>query len=265
MISPRKLASAALGAALVGLASGASAAVILTGDGNREPFGGFDWAQEGSAVTSGFAPVTGTVISTTYWANAIAVNREGGGVLSTPNLSPFNPAGTYEYTVLATIQETVTCLNMSCSQAQFTATGGEFRIWYDTAPDSNLVTGAGITDGDLIIRGDIDPGPAGIFVANGSGGTGVFEFTGNVLFTNTMFINPELATSNAVATLQFGSSTTNWTPPTGTPLGAIPAGSLLFQADGNQAFQVPEPGTLLLGGLSLLLAGMGRRRLGARA
>jgi hypothetical protein len=262
MSSTRKLASALFGAALVGLSSAASAAVILTGDGNREPFGGFDWAQNGNAVTTGFAPVTGTVLTTTYWANAIAVNSANGGVLSTPNLSPFNAAGTYEYTVLATIQETVTCINASCSQALFSATSGSYQIWYDTSPDSNLVTGTGITDGTLIISGSINPGAAGVFVASGTGGTGVFEFTGNVGFTNTSFINPELLSTNAVATLQFGSSVTNWTPPTGTPTGAIAPGALLFQADGNQAFQVPEPGTLLLGGLSLLLAGMGRRRRG---
>ncbi len=261
MFSPRKTASALLGAALIGFGSAASAAVIITGDGPREPFGGFDWAQEGNAVTTGFAPVTGTQITTTYWANAISLNRAGGGVLSTPNLSPFNPAGTYEYTVLATITETVTCLNASCSQAQFTATSGTFDIWYDTSPDSNLVAGTGITDGALLISGNINPGPAGVFVANGAGGTGVFEFTGGVTFTNTTFINPELLSTNAVATLQFGSSVTNWTPPTGLPGGGgIPAGALLFQADGNQAFAVPEPGTLALGGLSLLLAGMGRRR-----
>jgi hypothetical protein len=262
MFSPRKLTTALLGAALVGFGSAASAAVILTGDGNREPFGGFDWAQEGNAVTTGFAPVTGTVINTTYWANAISVTREGGGVLSTPNLSPFNSSGTYEYTVLATITETVTCLNASCSQAQFTATGGQFNIYYDTSPDSNLVTGTGITDGSLLISGNINAGPAGVFVANGAAsGTGVFEFTGGVTYTNTAFINPALLATNAVATLQFGTSVTNWTPPTGIPGGGgIPTGALLFQADGNQAFTVPEPGTLALGGLSLLLAGMGRRR-----
>lgn len=266
MFSPGKLASALLGAALFGIGSAASAAVIVTGDGPRSPFGGFDWAQEGNSVTTGFAPVTGTNIATTYWANAISVNSAGGGVLNTPGLFPFNAAGSYEYTVLATINETVTCLNASCSQAQFTATSGTFNIYYDTSPDSNLVAGTGITDGALLISGTIDAGPAGIFVSNGgTGGTGVFEFTGQVGFTNTTYINPALLSTNAVATLQFGTSTTNWTPPTGVPGGGgIPAGALVFQADGNQAFQpgniVPEPGTLALGGLSLLLAAAGRRR-----
>jgi hypothetical protein len=267
MYSPKKLATALLGAALFGIGSAASAAVIVTGDGARSPFGGFDWAQNGSAVTTGFAPVTGTNLTTTYWANAIAVNAESGGVLSTPNLFPFNAAGTYEYTVLANITETVTCLNASCSQAQFTATGGTFNIYYDTSPDSNLVSGSGITDGTLLISGDINAGPAGVFIAGagGTSGTGVFEFTGDVLFTNTTYINPALLSTNAVATLQFGTSTTNWVPPTGLPGGGgIPAGALVFQADGNQAFEpgfiVPEPGTLALGGLGLLLAAAGRRR-----
>jgi hypothetical protein len=71
-------------------------------------------------------------------------------------------------------------------------------------------------------------------------------------------------TSTAVATLQFGNTTTSWTPPTSEPgagggTQAIPAGSLAFQADGNQSFTattVPEPGTLLLLGGALLGLGV---------
>ena len=260
----KKLASAAIGAALIGAATPTLALPTLTTpDGVVDPFGGFDWNSAGSAVVAGFAPVTGTAITTTYFANAVNVKLVGGANFPTPNLFP--PVGTYEYTVRAIINETITCLNIACSSAAFTTTSGSWQVWYDTTPDSNLVTGAGITDGTLILAGTMNPGAAGVFIASATGGTGVFEFAGAVTFTNLAFINPALDTSNAVATLQFGTSTTGWTQPTSLPgaaggTSALPAGAIIFQADGNQAFAVPEPAPLALAGLGLLLAGLSRRR-----
>jgi hypothetical protein len=267
MISLKQLSAALLGAALIGVGSSASAVVIRNTDNPVAgfPFGGFDWAQNGSAVTTGFTGAPGGSLTTVYWANAISITDPNGAPLNTPNLfPPTTGPNAYEYTVLAQINETVlSCNTPGCTSANFGTTGGTFTIWYDTTPDSNLITGTGITDGIPIISGTINPGFAGTFTASGTGGVGVFQFTGNVTSTNTAFVDPALVSSNAVATLQFGSSTTNWVPPTGTPVGGIPAGALVFQADGNQAFTaavIPEPGTLALGGLSLLLVGLLRRR-----
>jgi hypothetical protein len=271
----KKLATAMVGAALIGAAAPAVALPTLaTPDGVADPFGGFDWNPSASAVVTGFAPVTGTIITTTYFANAVDINLLGGGIFATPNMFP--PAGTYEYTVLAVITESVTCLIPGCASANFTTLGGSWAIWFDTSPDSNLVSGIGITDGTLLLAGDMNPGFAGNFTADGmGGGVGVFQFTGDVTFTNLAFIAPALNTSNAVATLQFGTSTTNWTAPSGLPAGGggstpfpvgagcnVLSGPLCFQADGNQAFHVvPEPGTLALLAVGLLLvAGLGRRR-----
>ena len=152
----------------------------------------------------------------------------------------------------------------------FTAVGGTFDIYYDSTPDSNIVTGTGFVNGTKVISGSIAPGvgPAGTFtVISPTSGIGVFSFDGTVNFTELdstkdAYFNPALAATNAVATLQIGGTTTDWTTPTSwVDGGGIPAGALVFQADGNQTFKpIPEPVTLALVGLSLVGLGVTRRR-----
>lgn len=255
------------GAMALSLAASASYALptLLTPDGALDPFGGFDWNQAGSSMVNGTI-ANGQAITTQFMSNAIAVTRSGGGIFATPNLFPQNPAGTYEYTVFAQINETVSCVNVGAvcgPNATFTATGGTYWIFFDPTADSNLVTGVGVTDGTLIIRGSITGGGGGfdlINTPNGLGGIGSFAFTGTVDLTNATFVSDLLA-STAGATLQFGALTTNWTQPTGFALfppsgGTQPITGLLLQADANQTFtRLPEPGSLLL--LSTVLGGVG--------
>lgn len=268
-----KLKSAAVGIAglsLLGVSTASFAEPTLDytttnyGAFSHDPFGGFDWNAAASAVTAGFNPDGTTVFTTEYWADAVAVvDTNGTSFASALQATGGFPAGA-EFTIHATITETAVAL--SANVAEFTATGGSFTIYYDPLANANLTTGAGIKDGTPIISGEILPGVAGVFVSTGggTGGTGTFEFKANVTSTDNAFINPDLLASNAVSTIQFGSSTTNWSgPPTSTPSGGIPAGALLFQADGNQAFSIPEPGTIGLIGLGLLgLSRIGRRRKG---
>jgi hypothetical protein len=268
----KKKVAGAVGALALGLAASASHALptLTTPDGVVDPFGGFEWNQAGSAMVTGTI-ANGATITTDFMANAVAVNLVGGAIFPTPNMFPTNPAGTYEFTVFARITETVSCVNVGpvCGpSATFTATGGDYWIFFDSPPDSNLVTGAGVTDGTLIIQGDILSG-GGTFLSSGTGGIGSFAFNGDVDFTNPAFVSA-LDASTAAATLQFGSFTTNWTQPTGFALfppagGTQPvAGNLLLQADANQSFtpaRLPEPGSLLL--LSTVLGAIGfasRRR-----
>lgn len=269
-----KILATLLASATVGVCSSAGAYSITNLDlAGASPFGGFDWAANGTAVSSpGPAYTTGQAITTVFFADAVSIVNASGGNFSTPNMVTTAPggggfaAGQYEYTIVANIAETVTCLDLACSSALFTATGGTWTIYYDNAALGNTkasqVAGTGFTDGDILASGSINAGVAGTFVGlPGPGGIGVFNFTGNVLTTNATYITPNLIGTEALSTLQFGTSTTNWLAATGTPNGALPASNIQFQADGNQAF-APEPGTLALLGIGLLgmVGGLRARR-----
>lgn len=240
---------------------------LITPDGVIDPFGGFDWNQAGSAMVTGTIS-NGSAITTDFMSNAISVTLQGGAVANTPNLWPQHPAtGTYEYTVFARINETVSCINVGAvcgPSASFTATGGTYWIFFDPVHNSNLVTGTGVTDGTNIIRGSVTGG-GGTFNVIGAGGIGSFAFTGTVDFTNAAFVSG-LANTTAGSTLQFGALTTAWTQPTSfalfPPAGATQAinGRLLLQADANQTFRLPEPGSLLLLSTVLGAIGLGTRR-----
>jgi hypothetical protein len=247
---------------LTAAAAGAQAATITNATTTVTDFGGFDWASNGTAVVDGFnATVVNDTFDLTYYAKATAI-------LDPLGVAVFGLVGTpFEYTIRAVLNETSTCLSGlpgTCTNATFAVNSGSFQIWYDTTPDSNMVTGAGITDGVLILSGTIAAQPGGGFNVL-TGGLATLDAT--VTFTNTTYINPQLTGSTATTTLQFGSSQTGWAAPVDTMPGAaggtqaLPANYLALQADANQNFTaaVPEPGTIALAGIALLGLGLARR------
>jgi hypothetical protein len=274
MATTTKLKAAILGTAMLGMSNMAHALFVANADGVFNNFGGFDWNGASNAVAVG-SFTDGSTVTTTYWSKAaLLFDPAGNTILGMPGLNL-----TYEYTILATIVEKFTCTNILCTSASFeTLPGGSYKIWYDTTPDANLVTGAGITDGSLILSGVIDSGlPAGSFTATSAvDGFGIFGFSGSAVPTGALCPPPatQLCISgplpyrtNASSTLQLGSFTTAWTQATGSPGAggasvALPPpapGRIIFQADANQRF-VPEPGTMALAGLGLLVAGLRRRK-----
>lgn len=274
-----------LGALAALSASSAFAVPAFTVPGGQvlDPFGGIDWASNGTAFTTNFNQFAANngipfQFDMTYFAFA----RGGSGILdlvgnnfTVPNLfGGTAPSGSdaFELTIVATFREQATCFagGTLCS---FTTVGlGAFDIYLDTSADAVVGAGALLSqynDGTRIIGGNIFAGPSGSFNAIAqNGGT---TLNGAVTFTNAAFINPNLVGTTATGTLQIGGSATGWAypslivgPSTCNPFAPVNGDcTVAFQADSNQNFRLPEPGTIgLLGAMTLGMAGAGavRRR-----
>lgn len=247
-----------------------AAPVLTNSAGTFTNWGGFDWASNGTAVAVGYnsaMPVNGTdTFDMTYWSKATSI-LDTAGVTIDDATAGLLASGGYEYTVIATFQEKATCNannGFACTNATFEVIGGTFQIYYGLTKNANQVTGAGITDGILLISGSISAQPGGAFDVI-AGGNAVLN--GTISYTNSTYIQPDLTSSIAATTLQIGGNVTGWVAPTSLPAAAggtsaLPAGTIQLQADANQTFatSVPEPDSLALAGFALLAVGATARR-----
>jgi len=271
----RKILTLALATAAIGLSAPAMADPIPTIsnlDGTLMPFNGFDWAQNGTAISTPISSEglsVGDTFDTYYFAAAVAITSlPGGNPFDVSKLTAIADGTSlgdrYQYTVVASFQEKVDSIDVDTGTVNFSTTGGSWSVYYDHADlagtRGNMMNGTGFDDGVRILWGDVDVQTIGFFNPNTSGGQ--FDFNGTVTGTDTTYINPEMKSTVAFGTLQFGPNETGWVTASGRPNGGGSATTdglleaLQFQADGNQSFKVkstdvPEPGVLALFGLGL--------------
>lgn len=274
-----KSISKAVGGAAIALATLSShAAISLTNaDGVFNNFLGIDWSSSGVAWTNDFVPVDGATFNLYYVAHAVQVYDVNEDPFALPGMDTSANGNfgtrTYEYTIVAKIQERVDSCSGTGFECTFQVMGGDFTIYYDPKVGANAnrnpggaATGYG--DGTKLIEGSMYQvtNPAEFNTFNNATG-GQVTLNGSITYTNGAFINPALGGTTFVSTLQL--IRTGAQPPTSVDTGADYDGvvnltGVTLQADGNQTFHVPEPGVLALGGLALLGLGAARRRKAAR-
>lgn len=273
--------------ALAGQSALAVPIAITTADLTAAPFTNLDWADDGTAFTTGFAPcgfvgapggptcTPASTFSLTYFAvNGAIKNTTNFSTLNTPQMDSGpngikDPGKTYEITTVATIMEQITgcTFNAGVTQCNFNILSGNFNVYYDTAANANNADGKGFGDGQLLISGTVNAGNGGAFTSDGiGGGTGSSALKGTVTFTQTncalvACISPALTGSTLTTQLNFGDSRTA-SPAFGYAGVPFTAANQVFQADGNQSFvsAVPEPDSVALFGLGVGLLSLVLRR-----
>lgn len=270
-----------------------------------------DW-QVNSAVAVGSTPIGSSATFDTLMhakLNAV-IDSNGANVIDSAFIGA---APTKEITMVAGFREMVVGAAAFPGAASFVSIAGGvnfFEVYYDTAADSNGLTGAGYNNGKLILSGFVNAGGASAFLATNANAGALDQFVNNDypginsvsgigssnLITTVMFYDADFFKNigigasmsvNSDSTLNnvhkqadpsscftnaaggtavsscdniFGNVDATGLNPNVGAVNGINGPDFYLQSDVSSSFQIPEPGSLALLGLSLSALGLARRR-----
>lgn len=255
----------------------------------------FDWSSTGSGLAVGVGPFgsplsvgqTFTFDYQSFLAAFVTANPVAPSLVTAGTGGAFS-GSQYQFTAASTFTEQVSAILGGATPPNtviFDAvpSSGTFSIFYDSTAvggqAANVAAGTGFTDGIEVARFTIIGGTSTFTATSTSSGIGVGTITAN-LKVITDFVDPNYiqgiqgkvfdiefqSTQNFPAGAQsttstfFGSGGSALYPST-----SVTSNDILFKVDGSNTFSIPEPQTLLLFGIGLLMLGFVARRGTARA
>lgn len=240
---------------------------------------------QGGPFATAPVPAPGTLFTNLFQTNVTGFNRGSAPVGSSEVLTGLNDSfasGGYEITAVASVLEVVVL--SSINGATFAVIGGTVSLYYDDALSggvkSDLASGTGFDDGQLIYQGTVVGGGAAFSVlgSQGFGSTNVIASTDSVdttaiqnLPSNLLafFLNAEGQTAypaGNAATNNFhigGSAAYPNYVVDNTCTPGVASCDLQLRFDGSSRF-VPEPGSLALLGVAAVALGSAARRQGRK-
>ena len=167
----------------------------------------FDWSSAGSAVCEGIGPVgtkvtPGATFVFRYQSRLNGLIDVGGYTITPSGLN-----SVFEYTLVAEIPQKVLSIDAFGKVTFETLAGGKFSIYHDSSPNSDVPSGFGFDDGEIVASGVFQTGLLSSFKYNSTTkiGIGSAFYLADITQINSLFITPvtNVIALNFDSTLQF--------------------------------------------------------------